>query len=326
LSGTGYLVKSATNTWVFRQITQATGRTVVTNPTGVAGNTVVDLKDGIVTPGTYGSSTQYPKITVDTYGRVTGVVLQTYTNNWGSQVVSHDSTLTGDGTSGTPLGLAQQGATTGQVLKWNGTAWVPASVAAVGDNWGTQVVEHDDTLQGDGAATPLRVNNVIKIKGEEYNTGGPSAHSLSHTFTVSDIEATYVGTPSLENCLVIYGIVTAEITTQDNSGANQALTVLFEGVQVYKVSIPFIDHEGVVIGEFVITQDETDASKFFVKGLNEETDSAVECQVSLPTYGTITSATFTNPEIEIQVDPDLECTVGLTLTVHRKALGMYQTQ
>lgn len=33
--------------------------------------------------------------------------------------------LSGDGSVGSPLDIAQQGATTAQVLRWSGTAWVP---------------------------------------------------------------------------------------------------------------------------------------------------------------------------------------------------------
>lgn len=36
-----------------------------------------------------------------------------------------DSTLVGDGSNTDTLGIAQQGATTGQVLTWNGTTWAP---------------------------------------------------------------------------------------------------------------------------------------------------------------------------------------------------------
>ncbi len=70
------------------------------------------------------------------------------TDNWGSQVVEKDATLTGNGTSGSPLGVAsagldsthlktggvsvtdlgQHGASSGQALKWNGTQWAPGSV------------------------------------------------------------------------------------------------------------------------------------------------------------------------------------------------------
>jgi hypothetical protein len=43
----------------------------------------------------------------------------------GLSSVSSDATLSGDGTGGDPLGIAQQGATSGQPLKWSGSAWLP---------------------------------------------------------------------------------------------------------------------------------------------------------------------------------------------------------
>lgn len=39
--------------------------------------------------------------------------------------VSVTARLSGDGTGGSPLDIAQQGATTGQVLRWTGSAWAP---------------------------------------------------------------------------------------------------------------------------------------------------------------------------------------------------------
>jgi hypothetical protein len=48
-------------------------------------------------------------------------------DNWGSQVAQVTSRLSGDGTAGLPLDIAQQGATGGQTLKWNGSSWSPAN-------------------------------------------------------------------------------------------------------------------------------------------------------------------------------------------------------
>jgi hypothetical protein len=45
--------------------------------------------------------------------------------------IKTDATLTGSGFNGSTLGIAQQGATLNQVLKWNGTAWLPGTEAAV---------------------------------------------------------------------------------------------------------------------------------------------------------------------------------------------------
>lgn len=44
----------------------------------------------------------------------------------GAGTVTTDATLTGDGSVGDPLGIAQQSATTSQVLEWSGAAWEPS--------------------------------------------------------------------------------------------------------------------------------------------------------------------------------------------------------
>lgn len=55
------------------------------------------------------------------------VTIPAGSDNWGTQVVITDATLSGNGLSGSPLKIAQQGATNGQVLKWNGTTWIPGT-------------------------------------------------------------------------------------------------------------------------------------------------------------------------------------------------------
>lgn len=42
-------------------------------------------------------------------------------------VAKIDPSLTGDGSVANPLGIAQMGATSGQVLSWNGTSWTPVN-------------------------------------------------------------------------------------------------------------------------------------------------------------------------------------------------------
>jgi Chaperone of endosialidase len=59
-------------------------------------------------------------------------------DNWGNQTVTTTGTLSGNGTNANPLTLAGQNANTGQVLKWNGTTWIPQDdIAATGVNGGT---------------------------------------------------------------------------------------------------------------------------------------------------------------------------------------------
>jgi hypothetical protein len=55
------------------------------------------------------------------------VTLPAGADNWGSQSVVSNATLEGSGTPASSLKIAQQGATSGQVLKWNGSTWLPGT-------------------------------------------------------------------------------------------------------------------------------------------------------------------------------------------------------
>lgn len=98
-------------------------------------------------------------------------------DNWGTQVVATNSTLSGTGINGNVLGIAQQGATNGQVLRWNGTTWAPASIP--GDDWGAQTVQTGSALSGNGTAgAPLNLaqqgastGEVLKWDGAKWAPG-----------------------------------------------------------------------------------------------------------------------------------------------------------
>jgi hypothetical protein len=82
--------------------------------------------------------------------------------------VKVNTTLTGAGTSSSPLGLAQQGALTGQVLKWNGTDWTPGNEAAA-LNWlitGNSNVVYNTHFLGTLNDVPLtlRSNNTPMLE------------------------------------------------------------------------------------------------------------------------------------------------------------------
>lgn len=109
------------------------------------------------------------------------------TDNWGSQVVITNSTLEGNGTVLTPLGIAQQGAFIGQVLKWNGTAWLPQ----------TDTVYSDNTIAGYGISTsPVSLaqqgatnGQVLQWNGLSWVPGKDTAHTditLSGIGTISN--------------------------------------------------------------------------------------------------------------------------------------------
>lgn len=148
-----------------------------------------------------GNGTNFSPLGIASQGATPGQVLKfngaTWTpqdeaggDDWGSQTAVVSPRLTGNGTVGNPIDLASQGAISGQVLKFNGTTWVPANdevgAPGAGDDWGTQSVVTDATLSGNGTnANPLgiaaqgaTVGQVLKFNGstwtpdDDLNNGG----------------------------------------------------------------------------------------------------------------------------------------------------------
>lgn len=72
---------------------------------------------------------------------------------WAARAVHYDRTITGNGTSATPLGLSQMGATLGQVLQWDGSMWKPTYAGSGG---GGNIYVDPAFLTGNGSgASPL---------------------------------------------------------------------------------------------------------------------------------------------------------------------------
>jgi hypothetical protein len=95
-------------------------------------------------------------------------------DNWGNQTVQTNGTLSGNGAATNPLGLAQQGAALGQVLKWNGTNWIP----------------QDDATGGGGTANNYTGGTGINITGTApsfviNNTGDLSPTNEIQTLSIS---------------------------------------------------------------------------------------------------------------------------------------------
>ncbi len=171
------------------------------------------------TPILDGDGTPASPITLSQQGATTGQVLRwdgtswtpgTATgDNWGTQTVSTNATMTGIGTAANQLRIAQQGATTGQVLRWNGTTWLPATLS--GDNWGTQTVAVNATLTGNGTtANQLRLaqqgattGQVLKWSGTTWLPQNDNAGTGGGiTFTAGagiDIASTGASTATITN-------------------------------------------------------------------------------------------------------------------------------
>jgi len=83
---------------------------------------IVDVEDEMLSPRVKFSSVPYAirAFYADSSGSSGD------SDNWGSQNVVSDVTLTGNGDE-TPLSVAQQGAGVGEVLTWGGSSWSPAA-------------------------------------------------------------------------------------------------------------------------------------------------------------------------------------------------------
>jgi len=142
-------------------------------------------------------------------------------DNWGTQLVQSDETLIGDGSPGNPLGVdhdellpewgniqnkpstiyndndstneLQTISLSGSQLTLSdngGTVSLPASGGGTADNWGTQVVESDNTLTGDGTtAGPLGVDNS-EVEPDWANIQNIPAGFADNTDDVGDADET----------------------------------------------------------------------------------------------------------------------------------------
>jgi len=96
-------------------------------------------------------------------------------DNWGTQTVLTNATLAGTGISGSPLGIAQQGAFSGQILKWNGAGWAPAN-----DEVGTGGGTNNNYAAGTGISiTGTSPNFVINNTGDSDNNPNNEVQTIS---------------------------------------------------------------------------------------------------------------------------------------------------
>jgi hypothetical protein len=192
---------SATPTW--KSLSGAAGQiTIASSPTALT----VELANTGVSPGTYGTATEVPRITVDAKGRITGVTTVTIsgglpTGSAAGQVLLWDgsawtaTTLGGDigsvsgtgavevsGLCGTPLNCSVIGALgsgdNGKVLMWDGTTlqWTAQSVAAAG-GWslsGNSVGSADFLGTTNNQPLIIKTNGVERMRILAGTAGDPN--------------------------------------------------------------------------------------------------------------------------------------------------------
>lgn len=163
---TGFLKKTAANTWALDTNTYLTSNQTITLSGDVTGSgatgITVSLANSGVTSGTYGSATQVPVFTVDSKGRVTGVT------NTPINLISNLSGL-GDVTITTPAD--------GQILRYSGGGtnkwvnWTPnfitgnQNITVSGDATGSGTTAISLTLANSGVTAGTYTKVTVDAKG-----------------------------------------------------------------------------------------------------------------------------------------------------------------
>jgi hypothetical protein len=159
VSGAGFAAFPNNGTVVPRVLTGTVGEIDITNGTGASGDPTFSLADTAVTPGTYGSSTQVPVVTIDDKGRVTSASNAPITSGG---TVTYVSALT-LGTSGTDLSSTVTDPTTTPVITLN----VPTASAT---NRGVLSPADWTTFNNKGDGTVTSVTGTAPIVSSGGNT------------------------------------------------------------------------------------------------------------------------------------------------------------
>ena len=251
VSGAGIAAFPNNGTVVPRVLTGTVGEIDVTNGTGAVGDPTFSLANTAVTPGTYGSSTQVPVVTIDSKGRITSASNASIASGG---TVTYVSALT-LGTSGTDLSSTVTDPTTTPVITLN----VPTASAT---NRGVLSPTDWTTFNNKGDGTVTSITAGTGLTGGTITSSGTIAIDNTVVATLSDTQTltnksisgasntlTNIGNSSLTNSSVTINgssvslggstTVTANTTnslTFNNGGLGAASGTVFNGGTAYTIS------------------------------------------------------------------------------------------
>lgn len=117
----------------------------------------------------------------------------------GNAKILTNNTLSGNGSTGNELRISQQGATTGQVLTWNGTTWIPQAIAPASTT---------NSISTSGNTVTSNVNGVIST--------APVVNSNTLSLSGSVLTSNVNGVITTQNLSALQNITT--ITNTQTSG------------------------------------------------------------------------------------------------------------
>jgi hypothetical protein len=145
--------------------------------------------------------------------------------------IKTNATLSGSGFNGSVLGLAQQGATLNQVLKWNGTTWLPATETAV-----TPINSWLFTGNSTGVTYPANFLGTTTDVPMSIRSNNTAMLEVGRRQSLGLYDATSTG-------LFPYNQPNASVMYVRGTGGNSALEFEASGAAFYKPTF-FTDADG----------------------------------------------------------------------------------
>ena len=168
---------------------------------------------------------------LDSLTVINNKILTLDADNWGTQVVEHDETLIDAGTIAAPLRVdttliaTKFDIDTTNVRINDLDSLIGEILLTGGDNWGTQVVEHDNTLIGQGtAADPLKADTTKLATKYDIDTLSQTVQQIDSTL------GTFVDTDDQTAAEVSYSNTTSGLTATDVQNAIDEIDNAVDGI------------------------------------------------------------------------------------------------